>query len=111
MEGFKIKSTDEDYIDLIQEIVQMIRVKESVTIVNGISFKCTRAIQKEFETDFLIEGQKVRLKFWLKKKGGTTLTVTKLSGTSSSQLVLMMKVSRMVELCVLVSVLNNIRLK
>ena len=91
MEGFKIKSTDEDYIDLIQEIVQMIRVKESVTIVNGISFKCTRAIQKEFETDFLIEGQKVRLKFWLKKKGGTTLTVTKLSGTSSSQLVLMMR--------------------
>ena len=63
MEGFKIKSTDEDYIDLIQEIVQMIRVKESVTIVNGISFKCTRAIQKEFETDFLIEGQKCALNF------------------------------------------------
>ena len=44
MEGFKIQSTDEDYIEVIQDIIKMIRVKESVTIVNGISFKCTRAI-------------------------------------------------------------------
>ena len=91
MEGFKIQSTDEDYIEVIQDIIKMIRVKESVTIVNGISFKCSRAIVKDFETDFQIEGKKVRLKFYLKRKGGTTLTVTKMSGTSSSQLVLMMR--------------------